>query len=151
MFYFMSELTKALILTACCGCGIGLSIWMLHYIENHPRKNIRPNNGENPGEMGTMNGIGVSLVGNFSKGKSISMGHISYLFFTVFYLPIIPLGCYVTSEGFNSRGSYKRRSTSYTFYGSQPWRFIEVLQIYSFAYSIIGTIICLIWLGSIIF
>lgn len=141
----MSESLLALILALGCGAGIGLSVWMRKYIERHPRKNIAPNNGDSPGEMGTMNGIGISLIGSFDTGKSFSMGNISYLFFTVFYIPIIPLGCYNTRMTGMSRKSYKQSSTSYSFYGSQPWRFLEVLYLYSIYYSIIGTIVCTIW------
>jgi len=128
-----------------CGSGIVMCISRIirKYIERHPGQSI-PANGSSPLFLGTGNGIGILMVGDFERqpidGHSVTA---NYTFLSLF-LPILPLGCYNASWEGTSRKSHKETTTTYSVSGSQPWRFIEIVQIYCWWYSFVGMAIGLI-------
>jgi len=93
-------------------------------------------NGDSPGSLGTMNGIGTSLYGYF---RPDGLSYVTYEFLC-FFIPLIPVGCYRVEQGMTTQG-YKKTSTSYRFYGSEKWRFTEVINIYLTAFGVIAMII----------
>lgn len=101
-------------------------------------KKIKPRyNGENTDiPMGTINGIGLTLYGmdfrshsDFAPGNRFISSEVKYLFFTILYIPLLPLGCYrVNLSGFQRK--YKGSVTSYNVYGTERWVLWELLYIY---------------------
>ena len=96
-------------------------------------------------------GTGEVLYGHFGDllGRR---GHISYCFWSICYIPLIPIGCYdfsgtgrkmiqFTGEKITGNGSY------YTF--TLAWNWKEILQIYlknwSFAVMVITVINTIMW------
>ena len=81
--------------------------------------------------LGTGNGIGLHFLGDY-RHDYISDGstNVSYYFFVFFFLPIIPLGCYRIQEGSTYSPSHHRSTTRYKIYGTEKWKFTEVVTIY---------------------
>lgn len=105
-------------------------------------------NGENTNiPMGTVNGIGLVLYGtDFRSHSALTSNHnfisseVKYLFFTILYVPIIPLGCYRVDLTGYKRKNYKRTETSYYVYGTERWAFWEVISIFCIP-LLVGSII----------
>lgn len=100
-----------------CAALIGIGLWFKSNRKDNIRKNI-PFNYKSPGSLSTVNGVGVTMLGSFTYKDGITY---SYYFVTVLFLPLIPIECYACQQEGNS----------YRFFGSQPWKAEEVLQIYS--------------------
>lgn len=105
--------------------------------------NIKVPNGESPGNLGTTNGIGSTLLGGF---RSYNDSLVFYDFICLI-IPLFPIGCYRAVPGETSKKG-KTTSTSYRFYGSEKMKGLEILQIYMvslgwlpFAFGILSMII----------
>ena len=97
--------------------------------------------------MGTGNGIGLVLYGNdfrhhsaITQDNNFISSEVKYLFFTIFYVPIIPLGCYRVGWGGFKRYSHKKSVTSYYVYGTERWVFWEVISIFCIPFLVGSTI-----------
>lgn len=138
-----SSLIHSALILGGSGIVMCLSRIIRKYIERHPGPSISAN-GRSPLFLGTGNGIGVLMVGDFERqpidGHSVTA---NYTFLSLF-LPILPLGCYNASMSGFSRKSHKQSTTTYSVSGSQPWRLIEIIQIYCWWYSFIGLAIGII-------
>lgn len=81
-------------------------------------RKLRESNTDRPGELGTFN----HLIGGFRYNNVT----IYYQVFSLYGLPFIPIDCFsaeVTSNVLIAR--------EFSVYGSQPWRLLEVLVLYS--------------------
>lgn len=133
-----------------CSLLLGISLLVMcismvisNYIDDNPGESRKPD-GKSPLFLGTGNGIGARMVGDFYR-KPID-GHlvnVNYVFISIL-VPIIPVGCYDASMTSYSSKSHKKSTTTYAISGSQPWRFIEILQIYCWWYSFFGIAIGII-------
>ncbi len=137
--------------TFCSGFGVLLEKKIKKYIEKKPRPKLRSNNGLSPKiKLNSANGIGVMLLGGFEYNSPDSLQKIliCYPFIPFLFLPLIPLGCYICYPGEEKYINYKHSTQNLYFYGSQPWRFIEILHIYLSGFSgtifRIGLIFCII-------
>ena len=90
--------------------------------------------------LGTINGIGFTLLGGWGRYDPDTNSTAYYLFFS-FFVPLITLGCYRAIEV-----AENGNSTQYQIFGHDKWRFWEVLAVYLSSYSWVGGIISLIWL-----
>lgn len=117
----------------------GLSVILGKYISKHPGKSKAPN-GKTPIALGTGNGIGISMFGEFNRKDGIK---VSYTFLC-FFLPILPLGCYASQESSFVSHSHKRQTTTYKISGSQPWRLIEILVLYFKYWGFTVSLFCII-------
>ena len=66
----------------------------------------------------TLNGIGTTLKGHYRKAEET---YVAYEFFCLFFLPVIPIGCYRVKDG---------EDDSYLVFGSTEWHMGEVLLVY---------------------
>lgn len=79
-------------------------------------------------KLGTINGCGMKLYGGTNiirYYREQPLCHVYYHFFVLFFLPIIPLGCYVAEcveDSFNH--------SSYKIGGDQEMNFMELLYVY---------------------
>lgn len=89
-------------------------------------------NGKNTDiSLGQLNGIGLAFMGDFrSDNGAHGLTFATYHFFTIFYLPIIPFGCYRVKIGAYDYINHKRSKQHYTIYGTEKWKITEVLRIY---------------------
>lgn len=93
--------------------------------------------------LGTGNGIGLTLMGEF-RSDFMSGSVVKYQFFCIFYVPIIPVGCYrVKQKGFFQK-NWKKSTTTWIVYGTEKWRLIEILIIYTLGLAGVGGVICFI-------
>lgn len=83
-----------------------------------------------PFYLGTLNFCGLTMLGSFRYKNEVT---ISYYCLSLFWCPVIPLGCYECE-----RESYNVIKSIYTFGGKQPWMFSEVLALYSRWFWILG-------------
>lgn len=142
------------IITLLIGFGMiligGLLFPLNHYLEDNilafkklQYVNSKPNGGLS---LGTGNSIGFSLLEGVNLNRYIGNRYVcsvSYHFFVILYLPIIPLGCY------NARCTgHARKGSSYLIGGKQKMNFWEILWIYtgywSYSLVIIGIIFVII-------
>lgn len=94
------------------------------WVEQQPKKSRQPN-GKSPLVLGIGNGFGVSMLGDFRR----DIGYVQYSFLMVI-IPIVPLGCYISSMTSKVSPNWKREKTTYNIKGSQPWNVWEILCIY---------------------
>lgn len=126
------------IITLCCsGLVMAISIVLKKYIKTHPGKS-KPANGKSPLFLGTGNGIGIVLWGDFDRQPINSQSVTAQYAFICLFIPIIPIGCYNAETTSFSSKMGKGSTTTYNVSGTQPWRFIEVIQIYCWWYSFVG-------------
>jgi hypothetical protein len=117
-----------------------LGIIINNYLDIHPGRS-RPGNGESPAFLGMGNGVGSIMLGGFNRMPSNGMSVTVNYVFICFILPLFPVGCYNSGVTGFSRKSYKQKSITYSITGSQPWRMLEILQIYCKWYSYGGIIL----------
>lgn len=103
--------------------------------------------------LGTGNGIGLTLLGEFRPSfNGIESTHVAYYFFVFLNIPIIPLGCYRVSEVSSTWKNHKRNVTRYNIYGKEKWKIHEVLLLYFQAIAgialFVGVICLLEWIFS---
>lgn len=95
------------------------------YLQNNIQTPSKPN-GEQPGALGRILGIGVLFIGRWRKYAETYVG---YTFF-IFLVPLFPTGCYryriVKSEV---------NSITYNIYGSEKWSGKELFCIYTYFYG----------------
>lgn len=108
------------------------------WVQKYPKKE-READGKMPPILGTGNGIGISMVGDFER-KS---GFVQYCFLMVL-LPIIPLGCYTSHAVSSTSTSWKKTVTTYRTYGSQPWSIGELFCIYYRYWGRVAAIVSII-------
>lgn len=140
----MNELTNFIISSAVLLFCIVL-LWASRMLGKRKAENLPPiYNGKNANiSMGTINGFGKTLCGNLFDFRShmsspsdyrfhsLVSSNVKYLFFTIFFIPVIPLGCYRVDTGvYHQQVSRKRQVTSYRIYGTEKWVFWEVISIY---------------------
>lgn len=88
-----------------------------------------------------VNGTGLGFIGEYRFDNGT---HATYHFLTFFNFPIIPFGCYRVKTGQFTRISRKRSTQGYTIYGTERWKFSEVLRIY-----VLSTVALAIFVGVI--
>lgn len=121
---------------------------MFRLLDKAKSSNREPNGKGQHLLLGTGNGIGFTLLGDFrvrtymkdNNYKNMTSSNVTYHFFTFFFLPILPFGCYRVIQTGYHRENHKRATTSYKILGSERWNLIEDLSIYisSYAFIIIG-------------
>ena len=103
--------------------------------------------------MKTINGcgimefpIGFNRKPDFKK-EQISMfaQNVSYVFISVLYLPLIPIGCYSIMTLWSSK-IYKGSKQGVKFLGMDKMHFSEIIQIYLTCYSLVLYVPTLCWL-----
>lgn len=103
--------------------------------------------------MKTINGcgimefpIGFNRKPDFKK-EQISMfaQNVSYVFISVLYLPLIPIGCYSIMTLWSSK-IYKGSKQGVKFLGMDKMHFSEIIQIYLTCYSLVLYVPMLCWL-----
>lgn len=108
----------------------GLLVQISLYVHNKYLHNSIPilskPNGEQPGTLGRVLGVGVLFIGRWRKYAETYVG---YTFF-IFLFPLFPTGCYryriVKSEV---------NSITYNIYGSEEWSGKELFCIYAYFYG----------------
>ncbi len=88
--------------------------------------------------LGTINGIGFSLLGGWGRYDPDTNSTAYYHFFS-FFIPLIPLGCYRATEVGESGNS-----TEIQIYGHDKWRFWEVIAVYLSSIAWVGGIFSLL-------
>ena len=104
---------------------VGFSHIIDKFLCKHPGKS-RPANGKTPLVLGSGNGIGIGMFGEFIRKNGVQASYS----FLCFIIPLIPLGCYDSCITNYKSDSHKRQTTTYQMTGSQPWRFLELISIY---------------------
>ncbi len=108
------------------------TVWAIVFHFKHTR--VYTEDLGHPGvlSLGTLNGIGESLLGGFKNAQG---GEVYYVMFTIFFLPICPVKCIVASyKGYDSfiiGGTSKYEVFHKT---SSNWK--EVLSIYAFRWGL---------------
>lgn len=118
-----------LLLLISCAAGVLLQIGLLvhhKYLSNREISIKEPLNGEQPGTLGRVFGIGVLLVGRWRKYADTYVGYT----FIFFIIPLFPTGCY----------RYKVVKTevdriTYQIYGSEETSPKEIFCIYAYTYG----------------
>ena len=102
-------------------------------------------------------GFGFDLLGHFRDYQGT---YATYRFFTILWLPIMPLSCVRVGENKKTSFisnivhasaiagggfSYSEPAEGYDIYSMEKWNILEVLSIYLERYGITTTIICLVW------
>lgn len=88
-----------------------------------------------PALLGTINFVGITMLGNFEYADGVT---VSYCCFAVLGCPVIPFSCYECTKQESDLFS-----TSYAFYGRQPWKLAEVASLYS-RWAWLPAIYCLV-------
>ena len=68
--------------------------------------------------LGTINFVGITMLGNFEYADGVN---VSYCCFAILGCPVIPFSCYECTKK-----DIEMSSTTYEFYGRQPWKLAEV-------------------------
>lgn len=116
---------------------VSLGIWFKKTRINHTREFVEAD-GKSPAMLGSLNSFGTTMLGRFTYKNGVE---ISYYCLTILWCPIIPLGCYACEEVIDD----DINTTKYRFYGRQPWKIEEVLQLYSRWFWLLGTF-ALLWI-----
>ena len=117
-------------------------VWGLLYKVSHRRNRLVVTAPAEDIMLGRLNGFGLSLFGRFrtsQEGQSVY-----YIFFTVLWMPLIPVGCIVASRGKTEfTGILPGFDTEYSIFGKTKWNGMELLCIYALYWGILFSIILL--------
>lgn len=107
-------------------------------------------NGNVPsGDIGTFNGIGISLLGEFRYDIRIQT-YVTYEFVSLI-IPLFPTNCYRVRLIEDYRINHKRSTQKFHIYGTEKWHWFEVLSIYLMGFSGIALLVVFINLMQAIF
>lgn len=109
------------------------------YINSKPFR-LPSANGAFPSHLGTINNIGITMLGGFRWFG----GSCVVYEFVCFFVALFPVGCYRAKVGATTKSGHKTMSTSYRFYGSEKMNGLEILQIYLMSWGWLPFIIGLI-------
>ena len=84
----------------------------------------------------TFNGIGTTLLGSI-RPSSLSTRYFARLFFTVLWIPIVPLGIYFVSSVDGRRFQFHGRIDARDFHSAYPARVLLRFYLVAFAVSIV--------------
>lgn len=93
--------------------------------------------------ISSINGIGRQLIGCYRYSFD---SYVSYLFFTVLFIPIFPIGCYRVNKLGTTYPSYKKTVTKYQFLGKTTSKKNEIADCYLSILTIYGIVASIIWI-----
>lgn len=93
--------------------------------------------------LSTTNTIGVALLGDGYRFDMRTLSSVKYSFFTL-YFPIWPLGCYRVSTLGTQKVSRGKVVTQYKIFGTERWNAWEVISIYLYYWSALGSFLLFI-------
>lgn len=115
------------------GVSAALLLWSIAYRFMHVREDVRftqklEDSNWKSSLGGTFNGCGASTFGGFQT-KHPEGAEVYYIFLTIVFIPIMPVGCVLASKTGHS-GAFMGVKTHYKVYGDVRMKLSEVISCY---------------------
>jgi len=121
------------------GISTFLFVFSALYRLIHVRNDVRITKSAKEGgldmSLGTLNGCGTSVFGSFSTNHPDPNVRVYYVFLSILFIPILPIGCFLARKGGKSVAGMGLE-TQYNIYGQIHWRLAEVISCYWLVWAI---------------